>query len=122
MDFKNEGEEERKSSFIDLLPVLCGYMQNTARSLQTRRSDGDKRQPVHMVGVSAITLRSGESRHGAPSVREESQVSGSLISRVYGAAAREPSGTTGGVRGGRKTCGSGCGAQSCQRDGGAEDI
>lgn len=45
-----------------------------------------------MVGVSAITLRSGESQRGAPSVREESQVSGSLISRLFGAAAREPSG------------------------------
>lgn len=94
MDFKNEGEEERKSPFIDLLPVWCGYMQNTLRTPQTRRSDVDKRQPVHMVGVSAITLRSGKSRHGAPSVREESQVSGSLMSRLYGAAAREPSGTT----------------------------
>lgn len=29
-----------------------------------------------------------------PSVREERQVSASLISRLYGAAAREPSGTT----------------------------
>lgn len=74
-----------------------------------------------MVGVSAITLRSGESRHGEPSVREESQVSGFLISRLHGAAARVPSGMTGrqergweagGQQAGGPTCRSGRGARS----------
>lgn len=67
MDFKKEGEgkeKKRKSPFSDPLP-LCSYMQTTQRSLQTLRSDGDKRRPLHMAGVSAITLRSGRRWHGA---------------------------------------------------------
>lgn len=70
-------------------------MQNMRRSQQSP-SSGDKSRLVHMVGVSAITPRSGRAGTertdcGAVSVMEESQVSGSLISLLFGVAACESS-------------------------------
>lgn len=70
-------------------------MQNMRRSQQSP-SNGDKSRLVHMVGVSAITPRSGRAGTertdcGAVSVREESQVSGSLISLLFGVTACESS-------------------------------
>lgn len=123
---KKEEEEKRKrkSPFIDLLPVLCGYMQNTLRSLQTRRSGGDKRRPVHMVGVSAITLRSGESRHGRAECQggESGQWfldKSSVRSRCPGAQRDDQRAA---VRREDVRMETRSAEQSCRRDGGAEDI